>query len=224
MIRRKDSLGFVEMIRGKYPLLNKEYILNILNEMTVFERQKIKELPFDELWKDLWSGNVGLQYRGEEKTSREKFEAIKAGVTVGTDTYSLDSLMNEVTTDWSETEWGFPKGRRNYQEKDIVCALREFEEETGFSKEKVRVVENLLPYDEIFTGSNYKSYKHRYYIAIMEHDESMKEVEYEKAEVSKVLWMTPEECMRRLRPYNKERITIIKELDTALKKYCFVQQ
>jgi len=224
MIRRKDSLGFVEMIRGKYPLLNKEYLLNILNEMTVYERQKIKDMTFDELWKDLWSGNVGLQYRGEEKTSRDKFDALKAGVSIGSEVYSLDSLMDETSSSWTETEWGFPKGRRNYQEKDIVCALREFEEETGFDKSKVRIVENLLPYDEIFTGSNYKSYKHRYYLAFMEPQDSFKEVEYEKAEVSKVQWMTPEECIKSLRPYNKERITLIKELVCALNKYLFINQ
>ena len=33
----------------------------------------------------------------------------------------------------SEKEWGFPKGRRNFQEKDIVCGIREFEEETGYN-------------------------------------------------------------------------------------------
>lgn len=224
MIRRKDSLGYVEMIRGKYPLLNKEYILNILNEMTIHERQKIVELSFEDLWKDLWSGTIGLQYRGEEKTSKEKFEALKAGVSIGTETYSLTSLLAEVSSDWIETEWGFPKGRRNYQEKDIVCALREFEEETGFLKDKVRIIENLLPYDEIFTGSNYKSYKHRYYIAVMDFQDSIEPVEYEKAEVSKIMWMTTEECMRRLRPYNKERISVVRGLDTVLQKYILIGQ
>jgi 8-oxo-dGTP pyrophosphatase MutT (NUDIX family) len=32
---------------------------------------------------------------------------------------------------WEEPEWGFPKGRRDTQESDWVCALREFKEETG---------------------------------------------------------------------------------------------
>ena len=34
MIRRKDSLGYVDFMRGKYPLFNKRHIINILNEMT----------------------------------------------------------------------------------------------------------------------------------------------------------------------------------------------
>ena len=39
MIRRKDSLGYVDFLRGKYPLFNKRYLLNIISEMTN-ERKK----------------------------------------------------------------------------------------------------------------------------------------------------------------------------------------
>ncbi len=35
MIRRKDSLGFVDFMRGKYPLHNKNYLMNIINEMHI---------------------------------------------------------------------------------------------------------------------------------------------------------------------------------------------
>ena len=42
MIRRKDSLGHIDFMRGKYSLNNKEYIINMLNQMTVTEKQTIK--------------------------------------------------------------------------------------------------------------------------------------------------------------------------------------
>ena len=38
MIRRKDSLGYVDFMRGKYPLFNKRYLLNIISEMTDNEK------------------------------------------------------------------------------------------------------------------------------------------------------------------------------------------
>ena len=41
MIRRKDSLGYVDFMRGKYPLFNKRYLLNIINEMTIIEKNKL---------------------------------------------------------------------------------------------------------------------------------------------------------------------------------------
>ena len=57
------------------------------------------------------------------------------GVDIGgtKERYSLDKLIEKSNhlVQWSDTEWGFPKGRRNYQEDDRKCALREFEEETG---------------------------------------------------------------------------------------------
>lgn len=223
MIRRKDSLGFVELLRGKYPLPNREYILNILNEMTIEERDRIKNNNFSTLWNELWNGNVGFQYRGEEKTSREKYESLSMGINVGNDSYSLNTLIEQANSKWEETEWGFPKGRRNYQEKDAACALREFEEETGYSREKVKIVQNLMPYDEVFTGSNYKSYKHRYYLAYMEYEDSIQSVTYEASEVSKISWMTPKECIVKLRPYNKERIEVVEEVAHTLSKYTFIQ-
>ena len=36
MIRRKDSLGFVDFMRGKYPLNSRVYIRTIIDEMTFF--------------------------------------------------------------------------------------------------------------------------------------------------------------------------------------------
>lgn len=216
MIRRKDSLGFVEFVRGKYPLLNRDYILNVLNEMTVGEREKIKTMTFDELWNDVWGGNIGIQYRNEEKTSREKYNSLKIGINNSKFSFTLDELLNEVTTEWSETEWGFPKGRRNYQEKDISCALREFEEETGYSKTKVSIIQNILPYDELFTGSNYKCYKHRYYVGLMSESDASSLASYQTNEVSKCEWIDFDECKRKIRPYNKERLQIIDAVSNIL--------
>lgn len=212
MIRRKDSLGFVEFVRGKYPLTNREYILNILNEMTVDEREQLKTKTFDELWDSLWGGTAGFQYRGEEKTSRDKYDSLKNGIMSGGVSFSLSDLLTEADSKWNETEWGFPKGRRNYQEKDMACGLREFEEETGYPKTKVSIIQNVLPYDEIFTGSNYKCYKHRYYVGVMSYDDTVGEHSFQKHEVSKCEWKKVGDCIACLRPYNDERISIIRSV------------
>jgi len=162
-IKRKHSLGFVEFMRGKYPLHNYEYIINIFNEMSSYERELIRTVTFDELWKYLWGEQIGIQYRGEERVSRDKYDALKSGVENKIE-YNLEQILNESHSIWEDTEWGFPKGRRNYQEKDLSCALREFEEETGYLRSDVQLVQNIIPYEEIFTGSNMKSYKHKYFI------------------------------------------------------------
>lgn len=219
MIRRKDSLGFVEFVRGKYPLTNRGYILNILNEMTLDEREQLKTQTFDELWDSLWGGTAGFQYRSEEKTSRDKYESLKNGIMSGGVSFSLSDLLEEADSEWSETEWGFPKGRRNYQEKDMACGLREFEEETGYPKSKVSIIQNILPYDEIFTGSNYKCYKHRYYVGFINYDDTVEEHDFQKHEVSKCEWKRIGDCVSCLRPYNNERIAIIRSVSALMNNY-----
>ena len=172
LIRRKDSLGFVDFLRGKYLPNNKEYLINLLSKMTISEKNFILNTEFSELWNHLWGENIGIQYRSEEKNSHEKFNNLKNGVTLENgDKYNLHDLINESNNkfyNYKEPEWGFPKGRRNYQEKDITCALREFEEETGFDKSDLFLIQNILPLEEIYTGSNFKSYKHKYFIAFIQ--------------------------------------------------------
>ena len=219
MIRRKDSLGYVDFMRGKYPLFNKRYLLNIINEMTLSEKKNLLEKEFDELWKELWGDHIGIQYRGEEKTSRERFNSLRAGITLKTQSYNLKSLINESETDWIEPEWGFPKGRRNFQEKDLCCALREFEEETGCSKNSIKIIYNLLPFEELFTGSNYKSYKHKYFLAFMDDSESLSN--FQKTEVSKIEWKTYSECVNYIRPYNLEKVDLIERVNNILNSYSF---
>ena len=220
LICRKDSLGYVEFLRGKYPLYNKDYIQNIINEMTVSEKEKILEYDFSKLWKDLWGDFYGVQYRTEERSAREKFKQLRDGILLFDDTFfSLETLVKNSSTNWEEPEWGFPKGRRNFQESDIQCALREFHEETGITKNNIKIIKNIFAFDEIFTGSNFKSYKHKYFIAYSNH---MDNKNFQKSEVSKVKWMTLDEASSSIRPYNLERIDLLKNIDKVLHKYSLI--
>jgi len=218
MIKRKHSLGFVEFVRGKYPINNYEYLINIFNEMTIYEREKIRISTFDELWDYLWGEQMGVQYRVEEKTSNEKYHALQLGVEYYNKKYNLETILSEINSTWSDPEWGFPKGRRNYQEKDLNCALREFEEETGYVKSDAHLVQNIIPYEEIFTGSNMKSYKHKYFVCHI--DSHVKPTNmYQETEIGDVKWLTYEDCIKIIRPYNLEKLAILKKLNTVLKQY-----
>jgi ADP-ribose pyrophosphatase YjhB (NUDIX family) len=221
LIRRKDSLGYIDFLRGKYPLGNKIYLLNIIKEMTMEEKNNLLTNDFDPLWKNLWGENIGIQYRGEEKISREKFNTLKAGYTISQNTYSLQSLIDELPNTWDEPEWGFPKGRRNYQEKDIGCALREFVEETGLENYEINIVQNLVPFEEIFIGSNFKSYKHRYYLAKLINGENnnREENNFQRSEVSKMGWYSYEECFKKIRNYNLEKLEVLTRVNTIIQKY-----
>ena len=219
MICRKDTLGFVDFMRGKYHLHDANYIKNIIKEMTKDERERLLNQSFEELWKGLWGENIGIQYRGEERISRDKMTKLKSGVLCGNDYYTLETLIKSVEDTWEEPEWGFPKGRRNYQEKDIACATREFEEETGYSPSSLKIIQNLCPIEEIFTGSNYKSYKHCYFLAKMDESDSEPPVNYQKTEVSAVRWFTHDEALMKIRPYNLEKKEVLTRANTLLSRY-----
>ena len=211
MIRRKDSLGFVDFIRGKYPIYNKRYIQNLLDEMTYKEIQNILELPFEKLWIELWGDINNNSYKVEEKISKDKFNQLKKGIYLDNNYYNLHTLIKEVKNKWLEPEWGFPKGRRNYQERDLECALREFEEETGYSKNDLKLISNISSFEETFTGSNYKSYKHKYFLGYMKKE--IKPINnFQKSEVSKIEWLSLEESIQKIRPHCFEKIKILQNI------------
>jgi 8-oxo-dGTP pyrophosphatase MutT (NUDIX family) len=223
MIRRKNSFGYIDFIRGNYIQNNLEHLQIMFNEMSIEEREQIRTNNFETLWKMMWGIQDSChqnQFKGEEQSSQKKFEALKIGLPIGVngEIITLDSLINNSTTKWLETEWEFPKGRRNFQEKDLDCALREFEEETGISKKTIKIIENILPFEEMFLGSNHKSYKHKYFLGYTENiNNSLNN--YQQTEVSKIEWKTLEECLESIRPYNLEKKQLIININKVLQEY-----
>jgi|UniRef100_A0A6C0J3M1 ADP-ribose pyrophosphatase YjhB (NUDIX family) len=218
-IRRKDTFGFIDFMRGKYTLYNKDYIINMLKQMTNIEKNYLLTITFTDLWKHIWGdNNISNQYKHEENGSREKFEQLKNGITIKNKTYSLATLIDDSNKymKWEEPEWGFPKGRRNFQEKDFDCAMREFCEETGFDSKYLYNIRNIYPFEELFTGSNYKSYKHKYYIAYIPYEYSMNMNNFEVSEVSKMEWKTYDESISAMRPYNLEKKRLITNINKTL--------
>ena len=134
LIRRKNSLGFVDFMRGKYNINNIKYIINLFNKMSSEERELILTRDFSYLWKYLWGSNINNQYKNEERVSHEKLNSLKEGMTIDGRFIDISVIIDSTEESYCEPEWGFPKGRRNYQERDICCAIREFEEETGYLK------------------------------------------------------------------------------------------
>lgn len=227
LIRRKDTLGFVDFMRGKYSIYNKEYILNMIKQMTNDEKLRLINDPFSKLWGDLWgiqcavgetSNNIKATdpYKAEEQSSKNKFESLKSGIYTKTECYTLEELIKMTEETWTEAEWGFPKGRRNYQERDYDCAVREFCEETGYSLDKLIWLKNIQPFEEIFTGSNYKSYKHKYYVTYMSYSDTLTTRHLQACEVSESAWMPFDQCFKSIRSYNVEKKRLLIAVEKML--------
>lgn len=175
MVQRKDSFCYVEFIRGKYDMYNKNYILNLFQNMTKAEQKRLFSAPsFSFLWKSLWQSDDYRAYYKEYGESKEKFNKISKGFLIKDInnrlfTFDFDYIKNNINDNHiCEQEWGFPKGRRNINENDMNCAIREFYEETGFPENSLYILSNFKPVEEIFSGTNNTRYKHIYYVGTVD--------------------------------------------------------
>jgi 8-oxo-dGTP pyrophosphatase MutT (NUDIX family) len=207
MVRRKDSMAYMEFIRGKYDPTEPDYIKKLLSNMTISEQKLIETEQFDTLWSNLWGqgrDNHSLEY----DIAKSNYEEI-----------NRSKLISEARSIYLEPEWGFPKGRRSKGETDVECGQRECFEETNIPKEAYMVNENLC-FTEIFTGTNNIKYKHIYYVAFLK-DQSFinlnpKLTNMQKREVSAVAWKTLKECKNITRPHYVERKAMIGELERRI--------
>lgn len=211
MIRRKDTLGYMDFMRGKFPIYQKNYILNMMTQMTIDEKNRLRQ-KYREYHNHEMGGTVQNQ-----NTIKEKIHALIVGINHPDGSfYDLAALLDEsdhISEHWHEPEWGFPKGRRNMQENDYDCALREFSEETGYATTVLQNIRNILPFEEIFIGSNYKSYRHKYYIMHIAYEASVSSTKsYQKSEVSAMEWKSYAQCLKDIRSYNLEKKRILRNV------------
>lgn len=215
MVRRKDSMAYMEFIRGKYEPDDPEYIKRLLVNMTINEQKLIEKEEFDTLWSKLWG-------QGRDTHSIE-YEIAKTNY----NKINRKQLISQATSVYVEPEWGFPKGRRSKGESDVECAMREFWEETNIPKEAYTVIDKLC-FTEVFTGTNNVNYKHIYYVAFIRDDSlvdiTQKLTATQKKEVSAVAWKTLKECNEITRPHYVERKDIINKLERTIKSFETLQK
>jgi len=220
MIQRKDTLGFVEFMRGKYNLENVRYIYKIFEIMTRKERNFIESNNFDDIWNSLWMNKNIKQYRNEYDVSKRKFNKLKNGIKIGDIQIDLKKLNKDTRCFWETPEWGFPKGRRNIKESDFSCAIRELKEETGIKSHEFNIISNINPLEEVFLGSNNIRYKHIYYLgkAI---DECKLKVDNNNlaqiTEISNIDWFSFDEALEKIRPYNQEKKNVLIKAHNIIK-------
>ena len=93
MVRRKNSFGYIDFIRGKYSLQNLHQVQNMINEMSLEEKNNLLNYSFVDLWYQMW-GNNNIKYKIEENTSIKKFEELKKGVYFNSEWVTLKMLIN----------------------------------------------------------------------------------------------------------------------------------
>jgi len=220
LIQRRDSIGFIEMMRGKYRVGDREYIKQHLAGMTGEERTKLITTPFDDLWDSLWGPPQGGShaYRNEKDQAKQKLEALRP---------QLEELVSECTPAWSTPEWGFPKGRRDIGESEYVCAMREMWEETNIMEKDIGVIRNMEQIKEVFQGTNGVKYCHKYYIGFAPNGVGEESVDIAAQnnihigrEVGRVQWFSYDDAIKHIRPDNIEKRKVLFRVNNILQTYC----
>ena len=124
LIRRKNSLGFVDFMRGKYNINNFRYIVNLFNKMSKEEKNLILNKDFTYLWKYLWGSNINNQYKNEEKISHEKLNSLKKGIIIDNKLVNISIIIENTDEEYPEPEWDFQKVEEIIK-KEIFLVLLE---------------------------------------------------------------------------------------------------
>ena len=79
LVKRKDTIGYVEFLRGKYRDDHDEYIMKLINMMTVEEKQRILDIyDFDNLRNILRMTKRKFLYKQEYESAKIKFNNLIA--------------------------------------------------------------------------------------------------------------------------------------------------
>lgn len=225
MICRRHTIGFVQIVRGKFEFENIEYIQKIVNVLTDKEIEMLKDDNFENLWEELWFdekyNKTNEKTINNMKSSLKKFQILKNGFVYNGNCYDLYTFLNNrPNIHYNEPEWGFPKGRRNHYESDLSTALRECYEETGVNDTKInynpmkldKFIEEYKSYDNI-------TYRNVYFLCeyigndLNDVDENKRE---QYAEVSKIQFLDFEECLSKIREYDVEKRKLIININNKL--------
>lgn len=223
MVSRKFSLGFIEFIRGKYDVSDSKGIINLFKQMYEEEIKLIRKSQYDTLLyyfsnRNNESIDIVLNKIYEGKYSAEYCEAkIKFNMlrNLPDDENSdipldLNFYTKYIKPKWKKPEWGFPKGRREGKvEENLTCACREFEEETGYTRNEYLILDKINPIEEKLTGTNGVQYKHIYYLAINNTEKNVSDLGYDACEIGGVKWFTYDDAMAQIRPYHIEKKKIL---------------
>lgn len=210
LIQRKDTMGYIDLLRGKYPFdvmrqynkTRQDMLRIFISETTLKERENLLTKRFTDMWDDLWVNKLSRTYQHErvyaDKHFTANFEFIKR-------------VIGETTTTWTNSEFSFPKGRKLLKETNLRCAKREFKEETGYNEFSYNIKGNI--FEETFTGTNLVKYTHIYYLGQMSKNIHAPVVdpdnETQTGEVKNLGWFTMNEAFELFRDYDVKKKKVL---------------
>lgn len=183
MTCKRNTYAFIMFVHGVYGTHDTCDIMKLLNDMTVEEKLLILSLEFNQLWYRVYLHDetyfrqyFQLKYKYENAFVMDRGVRIKQLIAQSKHATAL---------------WEIPKGRKSSKEEsDILCAVREFCEETGLNKKDFQ----LLSHESkkiSFEDANVK-YVYKYFIAVA-HNSARPTIKIEdinqSSEIQHIKWM-----------------------------------
>ena len=215
MVERKDSLSYIEFMRGKYKsIYDTEYIKLLFSRFSQKELDDINNFEFDELWKNLWihTETINPRIKKEYKKSKTEFYKLKKGYKKDDIEINIKYLVEHVSKKYNTNEWEIPKGRRKMYENNRACAIREFYEETNVKGSDYKLYKNTIPIVEEYVGINKVRYKHVYYIGKINKKCNLfidQKNQDQYTEIKDIQWCNEDECLKKIRDYDEHKKFII---------------
>ena len=224
MVQRKDSLCYIDFLRGKYDIYNISYVQILIDKCTNDEKNNLINYSFDYLWKKLWLIDQDIDIKKNDKNvidykrGLDKFNKLSNGFFYKKTKkfINLEYFIDKSKLSYKMSEWEIPKGRRNNRETDFDCAIREFEEETNYNKDDYKLIKNMIPFNEEFVGENGVRYKYIYYIGYLLNLNKEVYIDFNNknqyTELKNIKWLTRMESLDKLRNYHHSRYYIINKI------------
>jgi 8-oxo-dGTP pyrophosphatase MutT (NUDIX family) len=186
LVKKRLTYEFVDFVMGRY---NKDQLDKMLSSMTIDEKLDIMTLDFAKMWY-----RVYLEINvtdGHYMKKRARF-----------DSYFLkdkgSSLLQKIAQSEScgnDSLWEFPKGRKEPNETDIICAVREFKEETRFVKNSYSIIPGIIRTQSFI--DNHVKYENVYYVALLTCRYSKPRISLanktQVKEINDIRWMTSDQ-------------------------------
>jgi 8-oxo-dGTP pyrophosphatase MutT (NUDIX family) len=155
-VRKRHTYAYGLFVNGRYKHDNDRMLISLFSKMTVEEKLTLCSLNFPQIWYSIWVNEPQMGQKYERARGKFNQHFVLDGGT------RLRMLIAQAVTS-QELVWEIPKGRRNANETDIQCAIREFFEETRVSKRAYTLRPDSFTYSYVSDGVRYTNI---YYFAL----------------------------------------------------------
>ena len=210
LVNRKDSICYIDIVRGKYDITNTNKLKLLLSRITKNEFNKLANKSFEYIWKDLWLLNNVKQTNEYLKCKKKHEELLKV----------LNNYKNCPV--YLETEWEFPKGKKKINELYQNAAKRELQEETNIYEDDYELIININSIKENIVGEDNINYQNVYYLGICKNTDNIKINKnniHQTSEINDIGIFTKDESIKLIRDYNKSKINIINKVYDFIENY-----